>query len=56
MPKPGLALTVVFGILAVLGLAALGWGGLGPFLAHPTRVVLTLVCLLLTAAAKAVIR
>ena len=51
MPKPGLALIVVLGILAVLGLAVLGWGGLGPFLAHPARVVLALVCLLLTSVA-----
>ena len=51
MPKPGLALIVVLGILAVLGLAVLGWGGLWPFLAHPARVVTTLVCLLLTAVA-----
>ena len=51
MPRPGLALIVVLGILAVLGLAVFGWGGLLPFLAHPARVVLTLVCLLLTAIA-----
>lgn len=51
MRKLGLTLAVVAGIAAVLGLAALGWGGLGQFLANPARVGLALVSLLLTAAA-----
>ena len=50
MPKSALALILVPGMLTVLGLAALGWGGLWPFLAPP-RIALTLVCLLFTAAA-----
>ena len=51
MPRLGLALAAVAGMLAVLGLAAAGWGGVAPFLGHPARVALTLVCLLLTGAA-----
>jgi protein-S-isoprenylcysteine O-methyltransferase Ste14 len=47
----GLALAAVGGTLAVLGLAAAGWGGVAPFLGHPARVALALVCLLLTGAA-----
>jgi protein-S-isoprenylcysteine O-methyltransferase Ste14 len=49
--KLGLGVSVVAGILAVLGLAALGWGGVAAFLAHPARLALALVALALTAAA-----
>jgi protein-S-isoprenylcysteine O-methyltransferase Ste14 len=49
--KLGLGLAVIAGILAVLGLAALGWGGVGAFLADPARRALALVALVLTAAA-----
>ena len=51
MPKLGLALAVVLGMLAVLGLAVAGWGGFGPFLANPARIALAVTCLLLTGVA-----
>jgi protein-S-isoprenylcysteine O-methyltransferase Ste14 len=49
--KLGLGVGVVAGIVAVLGLAALGWGGVSAFLAHPARLALALIALALTAAA-----
>ena len=47
----GFGFAVISGILAVLGLAALGWGGIAAFLAHPARLALVLIALALTAAA-----
>jgi protein-S-isoprenylcysteine O-methyltransferase Ste14 len=49
--KLGLGVAVVAGILAVLGLAAPGWGGIAAFLADPARLALALIALALTAAA-----
>jgi protein-S-isoprenylcysteine O-methyltransferase Ste14 len=49
--KLGLGFAVVAGLLVVLGLAALGSGGIAAFLAEPARVALALVALALTAAA-----
>jgi protein-S-isoprenylcysteine O-methyltransferase Ste14 len=51
MPKLGLALSAIAGMLAVLGLAIAGRGGFAAFFAHPALVALTVACLLLTAAA-----
>ncbi|MRS99583.1 isoprenylcysteine carboxylmethyltransferase family protein [Ralstonia pickettii] len=47
--KMGLAAAV--SIAVYLGLAALGWGGVGAFLAHPARVVLVVITVLLAIAA-----
>ncbi|WP_315918625.1 isoprenylcysteine carboxylmethyltransferase family protein [Mesorhizobium sp. SP-1A] len=47
--------TFIIALVAVilwLGLAAWGWGGVGPFLSHPARVALVAVTLGLTAAAS----
>jgi protein-S-isoprenylcysteine O-methyltransferase Ste14 len=46
-----LALSAIIGILAVLTLAALGWGGIAAFASHPARVALAVVTVALTAAA-----
>lgn len=48
-PKFGLAAAV--SVAVYLGLAALGWGGVGALLAHPARVALVVVTVLLTIAA-----
>ncbi|MHA6824930.1 methyltransferase family protein [Ralstonia pseudosolanacearum] len=50
-PSPKLAAITVVSVLAFLGLAVLGWGGLAAFLAHPARVALVAVTAVLTAAA-----
>ncbi|WP_432258845.1 methyltransferase family protein [Cupriavidus sp. TMH.W2] len=42
-PTPGLAFATLAGTLACLAIAIAGWGGIGPFFAHPARVMLTLV-------------
>ncbi|MFS2107509.1 methyltransferase family protein [Ralstonia sp. Ralssp135] len=47
--KMGLAAAV--SIAVYLGLAALGWGGVGAFLAHPARVALVVITVLLAIAA-----
>jgi len=47
--KMGLAAAV--SIVVYLGLAALGWGGAGAFLAHPARVALVVITVLLAIAA-----
>jgi protein-S-isoprenylcysteine O-methyltransferase Ste14 len=51
MPNLGFALVAVLGLLAVFGLAALGWGGVSAYLADPARVALALVTVGLTVAA-----
>ncbi|WP_247536121.1 methyltransferase family protein [Ralstonia pseudosolanacearum] len=50
-PSPKLAAITVVSVLAFLGLAVLGWGGLAAFLAHPARMALVAVTAVLTAAA-----
>jgi len=44
-------LGAVISVLGYLALAAWGWGGVGPLLAHPARVVLVVVTVALTVAA-----
>lgn len=41
----------VISVLGYLALAAWGWGGVGPLLAHPARVALVVVTIVLTIAA-----
>lgn len=48
-PKFGLA--AVVSVVGYLGLAALGWGGVGALLAHPARVALVAATVLLALAA-----
>jgi len=48
---PRMAVFTIVATLAYLGLAALGEGGLGPYLAHPPLVALAVVTLALAAAA-----
>lgn len=50
-PRLKLAAGSVVSVLAYLGLAVLGWGGVGPFFGHPARVALTVVLFGLAAAA-----
>lgn len=50
MPSPKLALFAVLGTLVFVGLAVLGWGGFGAFFAHPARIALVAVTLVLTVA------
>jgi protein-S-isoprenylcysteine O-methyltransferase Ste14 len=50
MPSPRLALFAVLGILVFIGLAVLGWGGVGAFFAHPARIALVVVTVALTVA------
>ena len=50
-PTAGLALFIVAGTLAYLGLAVLGWGGFAAFFSHPARVALAAVTFALTGAA-----
>ncbi|MHA6845019.1 methyltransferase family protein [Ralstonia syzygii] len=50
-PSPKLAAITIVSVLASLGLAVLGWGGLAAFLAHPARVALVGVTVVLTAVA-----
>jgi protein-S-isoprenylcysteine O-methyltransferase Ste14 len=49
--KAGVALATVVGVLAYLGLAVLGWGGLGEFLAHPARVAVAVITVVLAGVA-----
>ena len=44
-------LGAVISVLGYLALAAWGWGGVGPLLAHPARVALVVVTVALTVAA-----
>jgi len=46
-----MAFFTLAGTLAYLGIAALGWGGIGPFLAHPARVAVSVVTMALAVAA-----
>lgn len=50
-PTAGMAFFTVLGSLAYLGIAVLGWGGVGPFFAHPARVALAVVLMALAVAA-----
>jgi protein-S-isoprenylcysteine O-methyltransferase Ste14 len=51
MRKTVVALATMVGVLAYLGLAILGWGGLEEFFAHPARVVLATVAVVLAGVA-----
>lgn len=46
-----LGFAAVISVLGYLALAAWGWGGVGPLLAHPARVALVVVTVVLTIAA-----
>ena len=46
-----MGLAAAVSIVVYLGLAALGWGGVGAFLAHPARVALVVITVLLAIAA-----
>ncbi len=48
---PRMAVVTIVGTLAYLGLAVLGEGGLGPYLAHPPLVAIVLVTLALAVSA-----
>lgn len=50
MLKPKFAIFSVVSVLLYLGLAVLGWGGIGSFFARPAFVVLAIVLVLLTIA------
>jgi protein-S-isoprenylcysteine O-methyltransferase Ste14 len=50
-PSTKLVLTTLIGTLLYFALAVLGWGGIEPFFAHPARVALTVVFMLLAAVA-----
>jgi len=49
--SPKLGIAAVVSVAGYLGLAALGWGGVGTLLAHPARVALVVVTVLLAIAA-----
>jgi protein-S-isoprenylcysteine O-methyltransferase Ste14 len=51
MSKPTLALASVGGVLVYLGLAVLGWGGLGAFFSNPARVALVIATAVMVVAA-----
>ncbi|OWJ65821.1 methyltransferase family protein [Inquilinus limosus] len=48
--SPKLALAAVLGTVVYLGLAVLGWGGVAAFFAHPARIALVVVTVVLTVA------
>lgn len=50
-PTAGMAFFTILGSLAYLGIAVLGWGGVGPYFAHPARVALAVVLMALAVAA-----
>jgi protein-S-isoprenylcysteine O-methyltransferase Ste14 len=50
-PSPKLVLATLVGTLAYLALAVLGWGSVAAFFAHPARIALTVVFVLLAVAA-----
>jgi protein-S-isoprenylcysteine O-methyltransferase Ste14 len=52
MTRPLTLVIALFASLLWLALAALGWGGLSAFLAHPARVALLAVTILLTLASS----
>jgi protein-S-isoprenylcysteine O-methyltransferase Ste14 len=51
MTKLRTALLTTASTLLYLGLAILGWGGIGPFFAHPARIALTIVLFVLAVTA-----
>lgn len=51
MRKLVILLLTVVSLCVFLGLAVLGWGGFGPFFAHPVFIVMTAITLLLGASA-----
>ena len=48
---PGMAFFTLAGTLAYLALPIIGWGGIGPFFAHPARAALAVVTMALAVAA-----
>lgn len=50
-PSPKLVIVTLIATAAYLALAILGWGSVAAFFAHPARIALTVVFVLLTAAA-----
>ncbi|ODV43804.1 isoprenylcysteine carboxyl methyltransferase [Cupriavidus sp. UYMMa02A] len=48
---PGMAFFTLAGTLAYLALPMIGWGGIGPFFAHPARTALAVVTMALAVAA-----
>jgi protein-S-isoprenylcysteine O-methyltransferase Ste14 len=48
---PKLAFVAIVGTLAFLGLAVLGWGGLGAFFSHPARIALAIAAFLMAGVA-----
>ncbi|HTW27675.1 MAG TPA: isoprenylcysteine carboxylmethyltransferase family protein [Acetobacteraceae bacterium] len=52
-PKPRLVAMIWVSTLAWLGVAAIGWGGIGPFLANPARLAVVLITLALAGVAMA---
>ncbi|WP_342235615.1 methyltransferase family protein [Inquilinus sp. OTU3971] len=50
MPSPRMVLFAVLGTVVYLGPAVLGWGGFGAFFAHPARIALVAVTVVLTVA------
>jgi protein-S-isoprenylcysteine O-methyltransferase Ste14 len=50
-PSPKLVLTTIIGTPLYFALAVLGWGGIAAFFAHPARIALAVVFVLLSAAA-----
>ena len=48
---PGVALLAVAGTVAYLGLAILGWGGVGAFFAHPALTAVVIATLVMTVVA-----
>jgi protein-S-isoprenylcysteine O-methyltransferase Ste14 len=51
MSRPALALASVGGVLVYLGLAVLGWGGLGAFFSNPPRIALVIATAVMVVAA-----
>ena len=49
---PGVALLAVAGTVAYLGLAILGWGGVGAFFAHPALTAVVIATLVMTVVAQ----
>lgn len=48
---PAMIITTIVSIAAFLGLAILGWGGIGPFFAHPARTALAVATVVFSIAA-----
>ena len=51
MPKPRMMLIAIVTTVAYLAIAVLGWGGISAFFAHPARIALAIVTLVLAGAA-----